>query len=204
MDPNSAVGPDGLNGLFYQKSWETIKHDLCEFVWSFFSRNSLTKFFTHTCLVLIPKVNAPNSLSQYRPISLCKFSNKIISKILALRITSLLTKIVSENQTGFVKGRLITENILLTQEIIHRIRKENRGGNIVIKLDMSKAYDKLSWAFLTTTLRKMGFSEKTTDLIHNLVGNNWYSIIINGTRHGLFSSSIGIKRGGHYLQLYSS
>ncbi|XP_060195070.1 uncharacterized protein LOC132624283 [Lycium barbarum] len=60
----------------------------------------------------------------------------------------LLPKLISDNQAGFVKGRLITENVLLAQEIIHGMKESNDGGNLVIKLDMSKAYDRLSWEFL--------------------------------------------------------
>lgn len=152
----------------------------------FFYGRTLTKFFSHTCLVLIPKVESPTTFFQLRPISLSNFSSKVISKIVSNRLTNLLPKIISKNQTGFIKGRLITENILLTQEIIQNIKSKNKGGNVVIKLDMVKAYDKVSSQFLTFVLRKMGFTKNFTNMILRLFSNVWYSIIINGTRYNFF------------------
>lgn len=122
MDPNSSPGPDGFNGQFYQTCWEIIIIDVCNFVRAVFGGAYLTKFFTHTNLILIPKMTSPTTLSQLRPISLCNFSSKIISKVLTMRIAPMLPQLISENQTGFVKGRQITENILLTQEIVHGIK----------------------------------------------------------------------------------
>ncbi|XP_060190441.1 uncharacterized protein LOC132619606 [Lycium barbarum] len=138
VDPNSAAGPDGYNGHFYHATWNIIQLEVCNFVKAFFTGTFLTKYYTHTNLVLIPKVPSPTTLDHLRPISLCNVSNKIISKI-----ATLLPKLISDNQSGFVKGRLITENILLTQEIVHGMKQANQGGNVIIKLDMSKAYDKL-------------------------------------------------------------
>lgn len=96
----------------------------------------------------------------------------------------LLSKLISNNQFGFVKGRLITEYILLTQEIVHGIRIHKKEGNAFIKLDMTKAYDKMSWTFLISAMRKMGFVEGIIETINLLVSNNWYYVTINGTRFG--------------------
>ncbi|XP_019264876.1 PREDICTED: uncharacterized protein LOC109242481 [Nicotiana attenuata] len=139
IDPNSSAGLDGFNGHFYQASWDTIKREVCKFVQNCFNGYNLSRYYTHTNPVLIPKVPSPSSLSQRRPISLCNVSNKIISKIISIRIAKILPNLISDNQSGFVKGRLITENILLAQELVHGIKKNNQGGNIVIKLDMPKA-----------------------------------------------------------------
>nr|XP_009771337.1 PREDICTED: uncharacterized protein LOC104221892 [Nicotiana sylvestris] len=144
MDPASAAGPDGYNGKFFQFCWDIIKEDITNFVQAVFNDRRLAKFFSHTCLVLIPKVDSPCSFSDLRPISLSNFTAKIISKILSKRLNPILGKLISENQSGFVKGRLITENILLAQEIAQGVNKKNRGGNVIIKLDMTKAYERIS------------------------------------------------------------
>ncbi|XP_059285601.1 uncharacterized protein LOC132039072 [Lycium ferocissimum] len=81
------------------------------------------------------------------------------------------------------------------QEIIHDIKKKNKGGNVVIKIDMAKAYDKVSWSFLNAILRKMGFVEEYVDFIYRLVSNVWYSIIVNGIKYGFFHSTGGLKKG---------
>ena len=125
----------------------------------FFCGNILPKYISYACLVLLPKIDHPNKLSEFRPISLSNFSNKIISKIFCFRLAGILPQFISENQSGFVKGRSISENIMLAQEIIHLIKQPNEGYNVVIKLDMAKAYDRVSWSYTCLVLRKMGFDE---------------------------------------------
>ncbi|WMV24325.1 hypothetical protein MTR67_017710 [Solanum verrucosum] len=92
-------------------------------------------------------------------------------------------------------GRNISENVLLAQEIIGDIGKRGKPANVVIKLDMAKAYDRVNWRFLVRVLEKMGYDANVVDLIWRLVANNWYSILINGKAHGFFHSTIGVKQG---------
>ncbi|XP_019255140.1 PREDICTED: uncharacterized protein LOC109233729 [Nicotiana attenuata] len=105
MNPTSAAGPAGMNGKFYQACWEIIKFDLMKVVLAFFSGSTMPRYMTSACLVLLPKVELPNSLTQFRPISRINFINKIISKIISTRLAPILPKIISAYQTGFVKGR---------------------------------------------------------------------------------------------------
>ncbi|XP_015064939.1 uncharacterized protein LOC107010215 [Solanum pennellii] len=195
MNPNSAPGPDGIGGKFYQVCFDIIKKDIMAAVQSFFNGSVMPRYMTHACLILLPKVEHPNKLKDFRPISLSNFVNKIISKIISTRLASILPKIVSVNQSGFVKGRSITENIMLAQEIVHEIKLPREGRNVVIKLDMSKAYDRVSWSYTCIVLRKMGFSELFIDKMWRIMSNNWYSIVINGKRHGFFQSTRGLKQG---------
>ena len=180
MNPNSSPGPDGFGGKFYQECFEIIKDDLMSVIKSFYTGNIMPRYMSHACLVLLPKVEHPNRLKYYRPISLSNFINKIISKILSNRLLSVLPSMVSHNQSGFVKGRSISENIILAQEIIHGMKLPKEGSNVVIKLDMVKAYDRVSWAYICIVLRKMGFSEVFIDRIWRIMSNNWYSVVING------------------------
>ncbi|XP_019229533.1 PREDICTED: uncharacterized protein LOC109210559 [Nicotiana attenuata] len=196
LNGDSASGPDGYTGAFYHTCWDIIGEDIYEMVLAFFSGQQLPKCVTHTNLVLLPKKKEVSTFSDLRPISLSNFINKIFSRIIHERLVDLLPKIISEEQAGFVKGRSIVENVLLTQEIITDIRLRTRAGpNVVIKLDMTKAYDGLSWLFLTKMLRKFGFCERFIGMIFDLVGNNWYSILINGQSNGFFKSSRGVKQG---------
>ena len=77
----------------------------------------------------------------------------------------ILPSIISENQSGFVKGSGFFENIMLAQEIIHGIKLPNEGNNVVIKLDMVKAYDRVSLSYTCLVLRKLGFGEVSIDRI---------------------------------------
>lgn len=65
---------------------------------------------------------------------------------------------------------------------------------MIIKLDMTKAYDRVSWTFLCMALRKMGFLEAWGELIHRYILNNWYSVIVNGGMHGSFNSGRGLRQ----------
>ncbi|XP_075092291.1 uncharacterized protein LOC142172545 [Nicotiana tabacum] len=131
-----------------------------------------------------------------RPISLSNFVNKIFSRVIHERLVDILPNLISEEQADFLKGRSIVKNLLLTQEIITDIRSRTKAGpNVVIKIDMTKAYDRLSWLFLTKMLRKIGFPEAFIGLIFDLIGNNWYSILVNGQPKGFFKLSRGVKQG---------
>lgn len=117
MNPNSALGSDGFGRKFYQSCWDIIKEDVLKVVRHFYCGNIMPKYFSHACLFLLPKIDHPNKFSEFIPISWSNFSNKIISKILCFRLAGILPQFISENQSGFVKGRSISENIMFAQEI---------------------------------------------------------------------------------------
>ncbi|XP_027172427.1 uncharacterized protein LOC113772083 [Coffea eugenioides] len=195
MDGESAGGPDGFTGTFFTFAWEVVGKDLCDAVFSFFCGHELPRSVSSTWIVLIPKVTSPQDFSQFRPISLCNFVNKVISKLLANRLSKVLPGIISPQQSGFVQGRQISENFLLAQELLSDIRKSNRGGNVVLKLDMAKAYDRVSWPFLLQVLRRFGFGERWIDMIWRLISNVWFSVMVNGAPQGFFQSSRGLRQG---------
>lgn len=102
------------------------------------------RYITHITLVLIPKKEAVRGFNDLRPISLSTFMNKVISKVIQGRIEKVLHKIISPNQSGFVKGRKISKNILLAQEIVRDINKRAKHFNVVVKLDTTKTYNRIS------------------------------------------------------------
>ncbi|XP_075109126.1 uncharacterized protein LOC142180920 [Nicotiana tabacum] len=195
LNGDSAGGSDGFNGCFFHSCWDIVGEDVMDMVKAFFNGQDLPRFITHTNLVLLPKKKEVITFSDMRPISLSNFINKVFSRVIHERLAGLLRNLISDEQAGFVKGRSIVENVLLTQEIITDIRLRTKAGpNVVIKLDMMKAY-RLSWLFLTKILRKMGFSERFIGWVFGLVSNNWYSVLINGQPHGFFKSTRGVKQG---------
>lgn len=103
-----------------------------------FQKERTNQIFHPYLSTLIPKVDSPTRMSEFRPISLSNYTNKIISKIVSIRLNRMLHRPILDNQSGFISGRLITKNVTLTQEIIHSIAQPNQGGNIVTKLDMAK------------------------------------------------------------------
>jgi hypothetical protein len=114
---------------------------------------------THSTFpTLIPKDSNPSNFSRFHPISLCNSYYKILTKIIANRLNPLLAKLISENQTGFLRDKQITDNIILVQESIHSCKKTKTLG-MVVKLDMENAFDKVKQSFLFSVLRAYGFSE---------------------------------------------
>ncbi|WMV50073.1 hypothetical protein MTR67_043458, partial [Solanum verrucosum] len=103
MNPYSVAGPDGIGGKFYQACWSIIEEDLLAAVQSFFYGHIMLKFMSHACLVLLPKTVMPSRFTNLRPISLSNFTNKIISKVLSMRLATVLPILLSANQSGFVR-----------------------------------------------------------------------------------------------------
>ncbi|KAL0287687.1 UNVERIFIED_CONTAM: hypothetical protein Sradi_7118900 [Sesamum radiatum] len=116
----------------------------------------MPRSFTATTIVLIAKVDSPQTWNDFRPISLCNVTNKILSKLLYRKISQTLPDLISPSQSGFVLGRLISDNILLAQEMIHHLDLRYKHSNLVIKLDMSKVYDRVSWDFLFNVMQTVG------------------------------------------------
>lgn len=144
LNTNNASGPDGITGAFYQSCRKIIGEDITRLVRDLLCGQEMTKFITHTSLVLVPKKEIMKSFTDFTPISLSSFIDKIISKVIYWRISLVLPKIISQNQSGFIKDRNIPENVLLLQEIIRDIGKRNKNVNVVVKLDMEKTYDRVS------------------------------------------------------------
>ncbi|KAK4386323.1 hypothetical protein Sango_2502900 [Sesamum angolense] len=180
--------------LFYQVCWNIIAQNVLIAVQDFFCCTPMPKNFKATSIALIPKVLNPLVWTDYRPISLCNVSNKICSKIMNDRLSRILPRIIAPSQSGFVGGRLISDNILLAQELIHTLDEKRMYENVVYKLDMAKAYDRVQWQFLYNVLRKMGFNEKWIQLVKNCIEQCWFSVLVNGDKAGFFSSSRGLRQ----------
>lgn len=117
-------------------------------------------------VVLIPKVDHPNSIKEFRPISLCNVTYKIITKVLVSRIRPFLNHIIGPMQSSFLPGRGTMDNVFVAQEVVHYMSKSNsKYGGIAFKIDLEKAYDSVSWDFLEETLVLFKFPPKIVALI---------------------------------------
>ena len=150
MHPTKVQGLDGMSSIFYQKYWDIIREDVIKIVINILNSNGPITELNKTNITLIPKINNPSKINEFRLISLCNVSYKIVSKFLANRLKPLLSAIISENQSVFVPSRLITNNVLIAFEIMHYLKKKKDGkeGYMAAKLDMSKAHDRVEWVFL--------------------------------------------------------
>lgn len=145
----------------------------------FFKGVYLPRDISATTLVLILKTHNAPHVGDFYPISLGNFSGKIISKILAFRLAKLLPQLVDEEQTGFERGGSTSTHIFLAHELIQDLHRKVHGANLVVKLDMTKAYDHLEWRFLLRAMEAFGFSSTSRDLIYRNICNIWYQFHIN-------------------------
>ncbi|XP_021996242.2 uncharacterized protein LOC110893442 [Helianthus annuus] len=157
---NKAPGPDGYTSIFFKKSWDVIGNDICSAVRDFFDNGSLLTQLNHTIISLIPKVSTPALITDYRPISCCNTLYKCISKIITNRIKEGLGDIFSINQSAFVPGRRIPDNILLTQELMHNYHRNHGPPRCAFKVDIQKAYDTVDWNILEQILMGFRFNQK--------------------------------------------
>jgi ribonuclease HI len=197
IGPIKAPGPDGLPGRFFQRNWAIMKQEVIGAVKDFFRSGKMAEGVNDTVIVLIPKGPNPESLADYRSISLCNVVYKIISKCLVNRLRPILDSIISETQSAFVPGRLITDNAIIAFEGFHKIQHHNNqnSSHCAYKLDLSKAYDRVDWNFLEKAMMKMGFCTTWTNWIMACVRSVRFSVRINGSTLDTFTPSRGLRQG---------
>ena len=197
MHPTKAPGPDGMPAIFYKTFWYVIGEDVLLFVLDILNNNAPMDEINHTHIVLIPKKKECENPRDYRPISLCNVLYKLVSKTISNRLKKLLPYIISECQSAFVPGRLITDNVLVAYELFHYLRKKKQGvkGFMAMKLDMSKAYDRVEWKFVIDMMYKLGFDEKVCELIFRCISSVSYALVYNGFPTTSFLPSRGLRQG---------
>ena len=159
MHSTKVPGPDGMSPLFYQKYWDIIGPYVLDCVLQALNSGIMPRHTNETYICLVLKTKNPQKITEYRPINLCHVLYKIISKVLANRLKKILPEVISESQSAFVPGRLITNNVLVAFETLHSIDQRRKGKErlMAIKLNMSKAYGRVEWSYLEAIMRRMGF-----------------------------------------------
>jgi hypothetical protein len=196
MGASKALGPDGLSAGFYQYHWELLGADITAAVLDFLNGGEMPDSINKTTILLIPKIKQPQEMNQFRPISLCNVIYKIYSKVLANRFQGILDEIITEEQSAFVLGRLITDNVLVAYECTHYLQwKKGKSGACAIKLDMAKAYDRVEWEYLQKIMLKTGFHVGFFMLVMRRVTSVSFSIKVNGVLSDTFRPTRGIRQG---------
>lgn len=169
---------------------------LCDFIQSCFANKNIPDSFKDTLITLILKIENPESLTHFCPISLCNVLCKTLTKVLVSRLRSALSNVVGPFQNSFVPGRSTCDNIIIAQEIVHNLRsKKGKKCDMILKIDLKRSYDNVSWQFLSKTLVDFNLNDHWIELIINCVTNVKASMLWNGEKLKEFSMEKGLRQG---------
>lgn len=195
MPQNKSPGPDGYCVEFLRASWNTVGSDVISAIEKFFRNGRLLKDLNTTTIVLIPKTESASHLGEFRPISCCNLVYKVITKVIANRLKPILQQGISKNQTAFLKGRSLGENVLLASELIRNYKSPSCPRSCMLKVDIRKAFDTLSWDFVIKILQAQDFPTLFVTWIKECITSPRFSVAINGELAGFFPGKKGLRQG---------
>jgi mannosylglycoprotein endo-beta-mannosidase len=195
MPADKAPGPDGFSGAFFHVCWDTIKDDLQAALNQIYllDRRGLKRINT-SLISLIPKVVGADNLQDFRPISLIHSVMKIFSKILSTRLAPKLEDLIDHCQSAFIKHRCIQENFLYVQNAAQFFHKTKKPS-ILLKLDLAKAFDSVSWTYLLDMLKARGFGNRWREWIAMILASSTSQVLINGIASEFVIHRRGLRQG---------
>jgi len=193
LNADFAPGLDGFSGPFYQHFWSLIGQEVVNSTQQFFTNNYILPNMNSNLLILVPKVPGADKLELFRPIALANFQFKIITKILADRLGVIASRIVCPQQRGFIPGRQALDCILLAFEAVNLLGHKSFGGNMAIKIYISKAFDTMEWTFLLLVLRRFRCNNCLCNWIHTILKTAMLLVSVNGKSTDYFACSRGVR-----------
>ncbi|GJU29755.1 RNA-directed DNA polymerase, eukaryota [Tanacetum coccineum] len=191
---SKSPGPDGFTFEFYRKYWSLIDHDFVAAVTSFFSTGSFPPGCNSSFITLIPKSQEAKMVKDFRPISLIGSMYKIITKVLANRLSLVISELVSDVQSAFVSNRHILDGPFILNELLSWC-KHKKSKALIFKIDFEKAFDSVRWDYLDVVLANFGFGLKWRSWIQGCLNSAMGSILVNGSPTSEFKFSKGLKQG---------
>ncbi|KAL4366278.1 hypothetical protein GQ457_05G030610 [Hibiscus cannabinus] len=178
-DGNRAPGPDGFNLDFFKRYWPHLKSKVMLFFEDFYKGSLVDPSINHSFIALIPKKPSPETVDDFRPISLVSSLYKILAKVLSRRLVNCIGEVVEENQFAFTPGKQIADCALIANEILDGLNR-SKSEALVLKADFKKAYDTIDSSFLDFTLKSMGFRSRWRKWIRMCLSSATVSVLVNG------------------------
>jgi hypothetical protein len=179
-DRNKSPGQDEFNFSFFKRFWDLIKEEMGVMFDQFFTTATLPRSFSSYFLTIIPKVDSPLKIGDFRPISLVESLYKLVAKVLAGRLVKVMDKLISPNQSAFIQGRQLVDGVVAVNEIID-LAKKSRKECLIFKADFEKAYDSVSWNFLEYMMQRFSFGVRWRRWIKACIFSGNLSILVNGS-----------------------
>eukprot|EP00253_Pinus_taeda_P033651 PITA_33651 len=191
---DKSPGPDGWTIEFYISFFDILGQDLLRIVEDSRRRGRISSAIKSTFIALIPKTDNPISFDDFRPISLCNCLYKIIAKIIANRLKPILSQHISSEQFAFLHHRQIHEAIATAQKLMHTLQIKKQKG-MILKVDLSKAFDRTNWLYLRMLLTHLGFPYDFIKWMMSCITDVSYSVLLNGEATTFFTAERGLRQG---------
>jgi retron-type reverse transcriptase len=179
MPPDKAPGPDGFNGLFLKKCWPIVKEEFYKLAADFQKGNLNLQNINGSYITLVPKVHTPESVNDFRPISLTNVCLKFLTKLAANRLQQHILRCIHKNQYGFLKARSIQDCLAWAFEYLY-LCHASKKPIVILKLDFAKAFDTIEHDAILQVMESMGFGALWLKWIKNIMSSDTSSILLNG------------------------
>jgi hypothetical protein len=190
LKSKKSLGPDGFNTDFMKKCWDVIKYDFYDLRSGVFNHDICLQSINGSYISLIPKIDNPAKVGDFRVISLLNNYVKLLTKLLAITMQTVVLRAIHQNKYGFIKGRSIHDCLAWSFDYLHLYQKSKKEL-VILKLD----FDKVEHEVILQVLRYKGFPRKWISWIRDILASGTSSVLLNGVPRKVFHCRRGVRQG---------